>query len=96
MLFVLYCLDRPDSGELRLANRPAHLEWAQSQSGIRMAGPMLDASGEGMVGSLFVIEAEDRAAIERLHASDPYVHAGLFERVDIHPFRWLLGSPAND
>ncbi|MCC5873210.1 MAG: YciI family protein [Gammaproteobacteria bacterium] len=96
MLFVLYCLDRPDSAELRQANRPAHLAWAKAQSGIRMAGPMLDAEGEGMVGSLFVIEAEDRAAIERLHASDPYVHAGLFERVDIHPFRWLLGTPPGE
>lgn len=92
MLFVLYCRDRPDSAALRQSQRPAHLDWARQQTGIRMAGPMLDDDGETMVGSLFVIEAEDRAAIEQLHASDPYVLAGLFERVEIHPFRWLLGS----
>ncbi len=91
MLFVLYCLDRGDAADLRQANRPAHLAWAKGQTGIRMAGPLLDEQ-ERMVGSLFVIEAEDRAAIDRLHASDPYVQAGLFERVEIHPFRWLLGS----
>ena len=92
MLYVLYCIDRPNATELRKANRSAHLEWASGQHGIRMAGPLLDDAGENMTGSLFVIEAEDRAAIDRLHASDPYVHAGLFERVEIRPFRWLLGD----
>ncbi len=91
MLFVLYCRDRRDAGSLRQTNRPAHLEWAKGQTGIRMAGPLLD-DDEQMIGSLFVIEAENRGAIEQLHASDPYVKAGLFERVEIHPFRWLLGD----
>ncbi|TVS15862.1 MAG: YciI family protein [Gammaproteobacteria bacterium] len=91
MLFVLYCRDRNGAGSLRQANRPAHLEWAKRQTGIRMAGPLLD-DDEQMIGSLFVIEAEDRSAIEQLHASDPYAKAGLFEHVDIHRFRWLLGD----
>jgi uncharacterized protein YciI len=57
-----------------------------------MAGPLLADDGETMIGSLFVIEAEDAAAVERFRAADPYVRAGLFDRVEVHPFRWLLGG----
>ena len=90
MYFVLYCLDRPDSMALRLANRPAHLDYARSQPSIRMAGPLLGADGESMVGSMFVLEVPDRAAADAFHQADPYTRAGLWQRVDIHPFRWLL------
>lgn len=94
MLYVLYCLDKPGASELRQANRPAHIKWAAAQSCIRMAGPLLDESESTMIGSLFVIEADSRASVEALQASDPYTLAGLFQRVEIHPFRWLLGEHA--
>lgn len=94
MLYVLYCLDKADASDLRQANRPAHIEWAGRQTGIRMAGPLLDESETNMIGSLFVIEADSRADVTALHRTDPYALAGLFERVEIHPFRWLLGEQA--
>ena len=92
MLYALYCRDAPDSGDLRRANREAHLAYARSTDCIRMAGPLLADDGETMIGSLFVIEAEDMDAVARFRAADPYVEAGLFDRVEVHPFRWLLGS----
>lgn len=97
MLYVLYCRDRDDAGGIRQANRPAHLEYARDSSMIRMAGPLLAADGETMIGSLFVVEADDLAAVRRFNAEDPYTRAGLFGQVEIHPFRWLLGAgPTRD
>ncbi len=97
-LFVLYCLDRPDSLALRLANRPAHLQWIGGfRDRIAMAGPLFAGDGETFAGSLIVIEAASLEAARDWSAGDPYVRAGLFERVDIRPFRWVIGGgePAN-
>lgn len=96
MLYALYCRDAEGSVEVRRANREAHLAYARENDCIRMAGPMLADDGETMIGSLFVIEVEDLDAVERFRAADPYVKAGLFDRVEIHPFRWLIGSVRPD
>lgn len=90
MHVVLYCRDKANAIELRMANRPAHLEYAKTQQCIRMAGPVLGADGTTVIGSLFVLEVEDFAAAESFHQADPYTKAGLWQSVAIHPFRWLL------
>ncbi len=95
MLFVLYCRDKPDSLELRLATRAAHLEFAKADGRVQMAGPMLSDDGETMLGSLFVVAAEDLAAARAFNANDPYTLAGLWQSVAIHPFRWLLPNPVS-
>ncbi|WP_374575290.1 YciI family protein [Phenylobacterium sp.] len=89
--YCLYCVDKPDSLELRLANREAHLAYAGARADqIPFAGALLDEKGD-MAGSLIVIEAEDLAAAQAFSAGDPYVKAGLFERVEIRPVRQALG-----
>ena len=94
MLFVLICEDRPDSLELRLANRERHLAYAGSLGDrIRLAGPMLSDDGETMIGSLFLIEAESREAVLEINAADPYTLAGLFEKVTVRPFRQVVPPP---
>ncbi|MCI4643867.1 MAG: YciI family protein [Hyphomonadaceae bacterium] len=96
-LFIFYCLDQPGAQELRLANRPAHLDWARSHGdAVRMAGPMLAEDGESFVGSIFIIEAETLEAARAMQAEDPYVKAGLFERVDIRQIKWVLGEGPRD
>ena len=92
MLYALYCRDCENATDLRAANREAHLAYARSVDCIRAAGPLLSDDGEVMIGSLFIIEAEDMAAVDRFREADPYVQAGLFTRVDVHPFRWTVGS----
>ena len=93
MYFVLYCRDKPDSRDLRMANRPKHLEFAKASSAIRVAGPMLGDDGESLIGSLFVIEADSLDDARAFNAADPYTLAGLWQSVAIHPFRWLLPEP---
>lgn len=90
--FVLLCIDKPDSLPLRLATREAHLAYARSFAGsMKLGGPILDEQGD-MAGSLIILEAEDMAAAKAFNAEDPYTKAGLFERVEIRPFRVTLGT----
>lgn len=94
MLYILFCEDKPDSQSLRLATREAHLSYiAEHAHRVRLAGPMLSDDGERMLGSLFVIEAEDPAAARALHDADPYTRAGLWGNVVIRPFRQVVPKP---
>jgi uncharacterized protein YciI len=90
-LFVLVCIDKPDSLPLRMATREAHFDYARRTGQVRLGGPFLDDAG-GMAGSLIVLEADDLAAAEAWHASDPYAVAGLFEQVEIRPWRVTFGA----
>ena len=91
-IFVLTCIDKPNSLELRMATRPAHLAYMAANSrGVKLGGPFLDAKGD-MTGSMILIEADDISAVEALTASDPYALAGLFERVEIRAWRPTIGQ----
>jgi uncharacterized protein len=95
MLFVITAFDRPGALELRMQVRPAHLDYLKSQSArIKLGGPLLNDQ-EQPVGSLLIIEVEDRNAAEALADGDPYHRQGVFERVEIRAWRAALGAWAN-
>jgi uncharacterized protein len=92
-LFVISCIDRPDSLALRMSAREAHLTYANTGDKpvkVKLGGPYLDGKGN-MAGSLLIVDAPDRAAVDQFCKDDPYVTAGLFESVDIRPFRVTVG-----
>ncbi len=94
MLYLVVCTDNPDSAQVRLDNRPAHIEFLKAQGdAIKVAGPYTSEDGDGMTGSLLIVEAADLAAAKALAAGDPYATAGLFESVDIRPWKWVIGNP---
>lgn len=94
MLYVCYCKDKPNSLEVRLANRDAHLTYvAGFADKLRIAGPMTLEDGETMAGSLLIFDMDSQAEVEAFSAGDPYAKAGLFESVDIRPFKQSLGTP---
>lgn len=93
-LFSLYCLDdEKDGATRRAAARPDHLAWMRAAGDVvRMAGPLLGDDGEAMVGSNFLILADDLAAAKAFHADDPYVKAGVFGQVFIRETKWSIGA----
>jgi uncharacterized protein YciI len=94
MLFAVSCTDKADSLNVRLENRPDHIEFLKVNSGaIKIAGPYIGEDGEAMTGSLLIVEAADLAAAKALAAGDPYAKAGLFASVDIRPWKWVVGNP---
>lgn len=89
MLFALTCIDKPDALPIRLENRAAHLEFLNGSGKVVFAGPFIEA--DKPVGSLVVIEADDRAGAEAFAAADPYARAGLFASVTIREWRRVIG-----
>ncbi len=84
MLFAVYAVDKPGALDLRWQTRPAHGAY-QSRFDHPVGGPLLDENGDPC-GSLIIMEAADLDAAHALMADDPYVRAGLFERLEIRQF----------
>ncbi len=90
MLFAIHALDRAGALPTRLANYDAHKTFLADTSrfGVRivMSGPLVSDDGEKMIGSLFLIEAPGRAAVEAFNHADPFAAAGIWEKVTITGF----------
>jgi uncharacterized protein YciI len=90
--FAILAHDKPDGQALRVATRPAHLEYIGAfPEMVRLAGPILSPAGDP-IGSLFLVEAPDIEAVRAFAAADPYAQAGLFARVDITGWRATIGT----
>lgn len=90
MLYVIHCFDKPGQLQLRMDNRPAHVDYLKSFGDkLQAAGPTLDAE-EKMAGSVVILELESLAAAEEFAGNDPYAKAGLFEKVIIQPWKKVL------
>jgi uncharacterized protein YciI len=93
--FCVHALDRPDRLDDRKRLRDGHrarLRMHDQPVVVRIGGPLLDDAGK-MIGTMLVIEAETRAAVEIYMAGDPYMLENLFETVSITGFNWGLGQP---
>jgi uncharacterized protein YciI len=87
MLFAVTIDDKPGMAATRRAVRAAHLAWLERhREMLVIAGPVMDAGGNS-IGSVRVVEAPDRAAVEALTEGDPFAQAGCFARVEIRPYR---------
>jgi len=86
--FVIHAVDRPDALNDRARYYRAHrihLDQASEYSvSVMTAGTLVAEDGETPVGSLFVLEARNRASIDAFMDSDPYRVNGVWERVDVH------------
>jgi uncharacterized protein YciI len=94
MLYALICKDKPGEGlALRPQTRPAHLAYLESLGPkVKTAGALWDDSGASPIGSLLIIEAADIEEARALAAADPYARAGVFESVEVRPWKYVLGA----
>lgn len=91
MHFIIHCTDKPGAAQVRADNRPAHVDFLKKhRDNIVTAGPTLTDDGEGMNGSLLIVDFPDRTATETFAAKDPYARAGLFESVIIKPWKMVF------
>ena len=90
MLFVIHALDKAGALQTRLSHYDAHKAFLADTSphGIKivMSGPLVADDGTTMIGSFFLVEARDRAAVERFNAADPFQAAGIWKDVTITGF----------
>lgn len=96
MLFALLCTDKPQSLDLRMEVRAAHVKYLESLgASLKAAGPFTSDEGQP-TGSLVIIEAADRAEAKAMADADPYARAGLFASVDIRPWKWTIKNPETE
>ena len=87
MHFVVHCLDHAGALPTRVANYEEHKAYLSSAPlKFLISGPLLADDGETMIGSMFLVEADDKAAVEEFNRNDPFSRTGVWERVEIHPF----------
>src|SRR5262245_28868696 len=97
MLFVIHALDKV--GELptrakHYRDHRLHLDRAEDYDvDVITAGTLIADDGEIPCGSIFVIDAAGRPAVERFVRSDPYHLNGVWDRVDIHGYNKKRGTP---
>ena len=100
MLYAIIGTDVPDSLERRLAARPEHvarLQALQEEGRMVLAGPCPaidsdDPGAAGFTGSVIVAEFESLEAARAWADSDPYVAAGVYDRVSVTPFKKVFPS----
>lgn len=98
MLYVIIGEDRPGTLEKRLAVRPDHvarLQALQAEGRLILAGPCPaidspDPGPAGFSGSVIVAEFASLEAAKAWADADPYIAAGVYEKVTIKPFKKVL------
>ena len=89
MLIALIARDKPGALQTRTDNREKHLAYIKETGVVSQAGPLLDDAG-AMCGSLVILKVEDMAAAEGWAENDPYAKAGLFESVELIPWKKVI------
>jgi len=98
MLYAIIASDVANSLENRLAARPAHIERLQqlkAQGRVVLAGPhpaidSNDPGAAGFSGSLIVAEFDSLGAAQAWADADPYIAAGVYDKVIVKPFKQVL------
>jgi uncharacterized protein YciI len=91
MQFLLVAFDGTDTEALerRMKARPGHLENVavlKKRGEFLLGGAILDDNGK-MIGSMMVYEFPDRAALDKCLENEPYINHGVWEKIDIRPYR---------
>ncbi len=102
MLYSIFAYDVKNSLPLRAKARAEHIArlTALNDAGrLILAGPNpaidSDTPGEaGFTGSLIVAEFNSLEAAKQWASKDPYIDAGVYDKVDIKPFKKTL--PINE
>ena len=98
MLYAIIGEDRASTLEQRMAARPAHVERLlalQQEARLILAGPCpaIDSPDPGVAGfsgSIIIAEFASLAAARAWADADPYVAAGVYEKVTVKPFKKVL------
>ena len=87
MIFVIFCLDKPGMQQRRTEVLPAHRTYVDTTDIKQiMSGPLVDDDGKTPIGSLYVVEAENRAALEAYQRNDPLVQANIWASMEVRAF----------
>ena len=88
MLWVISCVDKPNTAAIREQHLLPHRSYLQGQKGILvLAGATQSDDGKEAVGSLFVVNVNSRTEAKAFSDGDPFTKAGVFSSVTITRMR---------
>jgi len=96
--FMIFARDVHDSAERRAARRGEHrerIEALEAEGRLFTAGPLPvdpDRPDAGVSGSLIVAAFENTAAARDWAEADPFRDAGVYETVEVRPYKPLFGK----
>ena len=98
MLYIIIGKDRSNSLADRLSVRRAHLDRVQAlldAGRLIIGGPMpaidSETPGEaGFLGSVIIAEFASLDAAKAWAEADPYTLTGVFETLEVHPYKQVL------
>ena len=96
MEFLVIASDNAAAGALRQKVRPYHIAAANqtvADGNMLIGGAILDADG-AMVGSMTVVSFPTRLAFDAWLRSAPYMRAGVWDKVTVHPYQTAVIAPA--
>ncbi|MBD2755473.1 YciI family protein [Spirosoma validum] len=91
MRYVIHAYDHTDADALdrRMRVRSAHLDYVRQLKSIGqfiLGGALLDPDGN-MIGSMLLLDLETEEQLAAYLQADPYIVQGVWDRVDVKPFR---------
>jgi uncharacterized protein YciI len=87
VLFVIHCIDKPGMEAARAAAIQGHVAYLATRPiKVVMSGPLTSDDCARVVGSFFIVDAADRAQVERFQAADPLYQAGIWATIDVRAF----------
>ncbi len=95
MLFLAEIVNKTGIDDLHKANRDAHIEYLKkTYDAVRAAANLKDSLDGETTGIVWIIEAPDKAAAERVVKDDPFYTAGLRQSVTVRHFVKSVDRPA--
>jgi uncharacterized protein len=95
--FVVYAKDKPGLDAIRAERRQSHrarLRKHEHPVIVRIGGPLLADDGR-MIGTMLIVEAQNKTEVKQFMSDDPYVRANLYESLEIVSFQWGLTQVGN-
>ena len=87
MHFVIFCIDKAGTEDVRRTNQQAHVDYlATKPIKVVVSGPLTTDDGSRAIGSMFIVEAADRAEVEAFQSKDPLFKAGIWQTIEVRAF----------
>lgn len=91
--YLVICRDGSGSAEPRATHLKGHLDHVEKYwTRYVTAGPIRDPGGEALIGSVFLVLANDLADAKALMEGDPYVTCGMYETITYNEFSNSIGQ----
>ena len=94
MQFLVLAYDGENKLAKRLEVRPQHLANLPKDHVICAGGLLTEDTGQ-MKGSAMVMEFESRSALDEYLRTEPYVVAGVWEKITVEPMNVVISKEIN-